>query len=310
MEYIVAVIALLFMGYVAVCIGVFRFAFLRSKKSKRETFDPDHPSNAPWFPAVAEGVRYTATKPREQVCIRSRDGLALYGMLFTPTEPKATIILFHGYRSFPEHDFGGVLHHYLEERQFRVLMVDQRAHGKSEGKYITFGVREKEDCVDWTHYVATRFGKNEKILLDGMSMGATTVMMAAGEDLPENIVGIIADCGYTTPDAILRKVGREMRLPVPLLLPGVYAICRLCGFDPRSVSAPVALAKKRLPLLMVHGTADSFVPYDMGIENYNAAVGDKFLLSVEGADHGMSYVTDQPAVMGALADFFDKTVGT
>lgn len=300
---------LLFVGYGIACFFVFRFAFLRDKVSKRERFDPDRPTGEPWFAVVAEGVRYVKPLPREEVSIRSRDGLSLYGMIFEPKQPpRATIILFHGYRSFPEHDFGGILQHYLEDCHFRLLLVDHRAHGKSEGKYITFGVREKDDCVDWARYVADRFGTDHPILLDGMSMGSTTVMLAAGERLPENIVGIIADCGYTTPEAILKKVGRDLRMPVSLLLPGVYLLCYLHGFDPRSASAPRALANKTVPILIIHGEADGFVPHEMSVENFAAARGDKRFLSVPGADHGMSYFVNKPAVSAALHELLDRVL--
>lgn len=302
------VLLFLALSYFIACLAVFRFAFLRDKVSKRERFDPCHPSGDPWFPVVVDGVLYEKTLPYEDVSIRSRDGLLLRGKLYEPKDPRGTIILFHGYRSFPEHDFGGILQHYFEECRLRMLLVDHRAHGKSEGKYITFGVREKDDCVDWARYMADRLGAAEPILLDGMSMGASTVMMAAGEDLPKNIVGIIADCGYTTPDAILRKVGRDLHMPVGLLLPGVYWLCRLAGFDPRAVSAPLALQKNKLPLVLVHGQADGFVPHGMGVENFAAANEPKKFISIPDADHGMSYFIDKPAVLAALTELLDSVL--
>ncbi len=303
------VLLVLAAAYMLACFFVFRFAFLRDKIPFRDRFDPEHPTRDPWFPVVVDGIRYAKSLPREEVTIRSRDGLSLYGMIFEPKQPpRATIILFHGYRSFPEHDFGGILQHYLEECGFRMLLVDHRAHGKSEGKYITFGVLEKDDCVDWVRYIADRYGADQPIILDGMSMGATTVLLASAEDLPKNTVGILADCGYTTPDAILRKVGRDLRLPVGFLLPGVYFLCRANGFDPRTVSAPLALAKNKISLLLVHGEDDGFVPHYMGLQNYSAASEPKTMLSVPKADHGMSYFVDKTAVLGALTAFFDQVL--
>lgn len=305
------VLLVLATAYMLACIFVFRFAFLRDKIPLRDRFDPDDPTSAPWFYVVVDGVRYAKTLSREEVRIRSCDGLSLYGMIFEPKQkPRATIILFHGYRTFPEHDFSGILQYYLEECGFRMLLIDHRAHGKSEGKYITFGTLEKDDCVNWVRYIADRYGADEPIILDGMSMGATTVLLASGEDLPNNTVGILADCGYTTPDAILRKVGRDLRLPVGLLLPGVYFLCRINGFDPRKVSAPLALAKSNIPLLLVHGEEDGFVPHDMGLENFRAANGPKKMISVPKADHGMSYFVDKTAVSNALDSFFKEILSS
>ena len=306
------VFAFFVLVYFSACYGVFCYAFRRANRQGREAYEPNRPSkHTPADPYAAEihaAVKSALARSYEKASIISRDGLTLCAKIYTPQtrRPRATIILFHGYRSFPERDFGCALPYYLEECGLRILMVDQRAHGESEGKYITFGIREREDCVDWAAYAAERFGENEPILLDGMSMGASTVMMAAGEDLPKNIVGIIADCGYTSVMAILQKVGRDMHMPVLLLLPGVFLLCRLHGFDPLSVDAPRALARNTRPLLMVHGMADGFVPYEMSVENYNAAAGDKRMISVEGADHGMSFLVDRPVVIDALKTFFDK----
>lgn len=119
-----------------------------------------------------------------------------------------------------------------------VLLVDERAHGKSGGRCLTLGIRERYDCRRWVDYVIGRAGPDAKIVLYGMSMGAAAVLMAAGPELPKNVAGIVADCGYSAPPAILKSVIRSAHLPV---FP-VYALLRLgCrlfgGFDPEEASA-------------------------------------------------------------------------
>lgn len=293
-------------AYFLVCRHLFQFAFLRREKQGRAVtvFDPETEPGA----SIRAGVNYADTAPREEVSITAEDGARLVGHLYNRENADTTIILFHGYRSYGENDFGCVLPFYWEERNMRVLLVDQRAHGASEGKYITFGILESRDCLAWAQYVAARY-PGERIILDGLSMGSTTVMMASALPLPAEVRAIVADCGFTSPDGILRKVGRDLRLPVSFFLGGVYFLCRhVAHFDPLATSAPLALKENRLPVLMVHGTADDYVPYEMSVENA-AAGGDRVrFLSVEGAGHGMSYLTEPETVKKALVAFLDECV--
>ena len=302
-------LCLVLIGIIAwflVCRYLFKFAFARSEKQGRavEVFDP---KSEPGI-TIRRGVAYADSTPREDVSITAEDGIRLVGHLYGRESANTTIILFHGYRSFGENDFGCVLSYYLEERNMRVLLVDQRAHGASEGKYITFGILESRDCLAWARYAAAHY-PGERIILDGLSMGSTTVMMASALPLPPEVRGIIADCGFTSPDAILRKVGRELHVPVALFLSGVYRLCRRAAhFDPLATSAPLALKENRLPVLMIHGTADDYVPYEMSVENA-AAGGDRVrFVTIEGAGHGMSYLTDTETVKNALSAFLEECV--
>ncbi|MDD5901806.1 MAG: alpha/beta hydrolase [Oscillospiraceae bacterium] len=193
---------------------------------------------------------------------------------------------------------------------FNVLLVDQLAHGKSEGKCLTFGVMERYDCLSWVSYAIERFGENAKILLNGMSMGAATVLMAGGLPLPDNVVGIVADCGYSSPSAIVKKVMRDYHLPpYPL-----YWLVRLGGkifggFDLEAASASEALEKCKIPVLLIHGDDDRFVPCGMGRENYeHCASENKKLLIVPGAGHGISYMVDINAYMTALTEFLSSVL--
>ena len=294
--------------WIFACVKLFRFAFLRRKKQGRAAFPPDADTEP--GKTVLAGIAFADTCTREEVFITADDGVRLAGYLYGAENTRATIILFHGYRSFAENDFGCVLSYYLNECALRVLLVDQRAHGASEGKYITFGILESRDCVAWAQYAAARFGEDCPIILDGLSMGSTTVMLASAHpQLPANVKGVIADCGFTSPDAILRKVGRDMHLPVSLFLCGVYALCRhVAHFDPLENTAPRALVATRLPVLMIHGTGDDYVPCEMSRENA-AAGGERVrLLLVEGAGHAMSYLTDTETVKKALADFLSEHI--
>ena len=293
--------------YLGVSCYAFRLAFRRGKHEGRGEPLYENEQLVPFRDMRRAAIAYAEATPHEEVSIRARDGLTLRAKLYDIPDAVGSILLFHGYRSFGECDFGCILTHYRDRRRLRILLVDQRAHGDSEGKYITFGTLERYDAVDWAAYIENRFGP-QPILLDGISMGGATVLLAAAEPLPSSVVGILSDCAYSSPEAILRTVGERMKMPVSLILPGVRFLCRTLGhFDPMPVSIPDGLPKCKLPILMIHGTADGFVPYEMGLENSRAREGIRFV-SIEGADHGMSYLIDPDTVLRELGAFFDATL--
>ena len=128
----------------------------------------------------------------------------------------------------------------------RVLLPDHAAHGRSEGKYLSFGIKESRDCLAWIDFLIDHFGADVKIILTGISMGAATVVMAGGEELPPNVIGILADCGYSTPKEIMEKVIREMGLPPKLSYPFVKLAARIFGhFDLEETSPMEALKRVR-----------------------------------------------------------------
>lgn len=252
-------------------------------------------------------IRDTLSIPYEDVFITSFDGLRLHAKFYAASERKAPVqIMFHGYKSSAERDFCGGLREGIDGG-FNVLLVDQRAHGESEGKYLTFGVNERFDCLSWASYAAERFGNDVKIYLYGISMGASTVLMASALPLPKSVSGIVADCGYTSPKAIICSVLRDHHVPAA----PVYAVAKLgarlfCGFDLDSASASDALSRSHIPVLFIHGDDDRFVPCRMSRENFEASAAEhKKLLIVHNAGHGLSYMLDRPAYLSALHSFLE-----
>ena len=136
----------------------------------------------------------------EDVFLPSYDGLRLHGQLLQQPGAKGTILLFHGYRSSWIIDFSIVLPYYYS-LGYNLLAVDERAHGQSEGVYITFGVHERRDAATWAQYAAMHFGLDHPLFLGGLSMGATTVLLASALELPPSVRGVIADCGFSSPEA-------------------------------------------------------------------------------------------------------------
>lgn len=235
--------------------------------------------------------------------IYSCDGLKLHATWVPAENAKGTILLAHGYRSAKFVDFGAAFEFY-HSLGLNILVPDQRSHGKSQGKYITFGVKESKDMLKWVQFHNANLG-NFQVILSGLSMGASTVMYLADEDLPENVKGIIADCGFTSPKAIISHVFKRVtHLPAE---PSVWVADKFArifaGFSFTEKDSRSTLSAARIPILIVHGKDDHFVPCRMSEQGYAACTGPKHLLLVDGAGHGVSFIVDTDRYTSMIIDF-------
>ena len=244
-----------------------------------------------------------------EVSIQSSDGLQLAGTWLAAENPRGTIILAHGYRSTKYVDFSLILEFY-HNYGLNILLPDQRSHGRSEGKIITFGVKESDDIARWVEWHNTEQGQIP-VVLSGLSMGASTVLYLADANLPNNVKCIIADCGFTSPWEIISCVFRRVtHLPAAPSLWAAEGFARVFGgFSLRQKDTRKILAKSRLPVLMIHGTDDGFVPCEMTRRGYAACTGEKQILLVEGADHGLSFVVDGERYRETVAAFLNDNFG-
>lgn len=249
--------------------------------------------------AAGEKLR---NKVHKKITITGNDGVKLVGHWYCPENPKRVIIAMHGWRSSWCQDFGLIADFWLNNG-CAVLFAEQRAQGDSGGDYMGFGLLERYDCYDWINWVNSHTNSSLPIYLGGISMGATTVLMTAGFELPKNVCGIIADCGFTSPNAIWKHVVQN-NLHIPF---GIYAgvakeLCRKrINMSSDEYSTTQALADSKIPILFIHGTEDNFVPINMTYENYKACGSKKHLLIVPGAGHGMSYILDKQGYEKAVA---------
>lgn len=236
--------------------------------------------------------------PFETVYITSFDGLNLAGRYYHVKDGAPVHIQFHGYKGWAYRDFCGG-NKLARERGCNTLVVDQRAHGMSEGNTISMGINERFDCLSWINYICERFGRDVKIVISGVSMGATTVLMAAGLGLTENVIGIIADCPYSSPKEIIMKVCSDMKLPERLMYPFVRLGAKLYGhFDLEAADAAEAVCHAKVPILLIHGEDDRFVPCSMSqkiFERFKEANpdGNMLLETFPGAGHGISFMEDE-----------------
>ena len=264
---------------------------------------------APYADLIQRSYKWLLDHDAKDVWTASEDGLKLHGLWVEAEDPVGTAILVHGYHSTKLVDFGGSMP-YFYRQGLNLLLVDQRCHGESEGRYVTFGVKESRDILCWLRYLDRELWQGP-VILSGLSMGASTVMFMADEDLPDNVKGLLVDCGFTSPGAILGKVFRDVTHlpPVPWIWSAELFARIFARFSLWEKSSIKCLAQNRLPILMAHGKADSFVPCTMTEEAYEACGGDKMIHLVEGAGHGLSFLVDKKGYASAVRSTLIKALG-
>ncbi len=295
---------LIILFFILICVVSLR----RSPRDLRTvSFPADHPM-AKVQEAINESQEFFKRHPGELLVIEA-NGVELAARRYPLEDPKGRIIMFHGYRSIAEVDFSCAMDYYYSQG-YELVLVDQRASGKSTGTWIGFGVLERYDCLSWIRYLNAEY-QPLPTFLSGISMGCTTVLMALGLELPSNVKGVIADCGFTSPKEIIRHVmGRKLHLPASILMPPMSLFTKIfAGYSYNEYSTLEALKNNRIPILFIHGKEDHYVPHEMTLQNYEACTSEKQLLLVEGAGHGTSYLQDKPRVEKALAEFFQKYNG-
>lgn len=244
--------------------------------------------------------------PFESVTITSFDGKKLFGRYYHTRDGAPLQIQFHGYRGSAMRDFCGGTP-FARRLGHNALVVDQRSHGRSEGHTISFGILERFDCQSWCRYAHDRFGKETPLILVGVSMGAATVLMASDLELPENVRAVVADCPYSAPKSIICKVAAEMGIPrkaaglVCTIGAFVYGKFRL-----DASSALDAVRRTKLPILLVHGRDDDFVPCHMSQEIYDVCTSEKELHIFPNAGHGMCYLEDPQRYEAVVESFLTR----
>ena len=287
-----------------VLLVLFILVFYAPRRPEPEFPLPPGPAYEPYHQVMIDGMKRMRAHPQEVFTIKSHDGLTLRGRYFEFAPGAPMEIMFHGYRGTADRDLCVGM-----DRAFALghscLIVDQRTTGGSGGRVITFGLREYRDCLRWVDFAVDHFGPDVRIILTGISMGASTVLLAAGEDLPSNVVGVLADCGFTSAKAIIRKVAKQLHLPPWLVYPAVRLSARLfAGLDLEENSPIEAMGRVKIPVIFAHGEEDNLVPCYMSRENFDACVSPKAIFTAPGAGHGLCYLATGDEYIRALREFW------
>jgi hypothetical protein len=295
-------------GILAGLYATYRMAFHSPKGNQNDDFeyrftDQTRPMSYKIFRIIGE----MHAKEYERVSITSFDGLKLAGRYYEVKPGAPLCICVHGYRGTPARDFCGGAP-MLMEMGYNVLAIEQRGTGESEGHTITFGVRESKDVKGWVDYAVRRFGSDIKICLIGISMGGTSVLMAAAEDLPDNVKGISADCPFDSPIAIIKNVGaKNLHIPGFIAGAGARLSALLFGhFRLGKMTAADGAAASKVPILLIHGEEDRFVPEYMSRRIAEANPEMVTRVTFPGAGHGISYLVDEERYKKITGDFLQK----
>lgn len=284
----------------------YRISFYSPTKGREDKKPITNPNYDPYRPEMRRIFQAIQERPCEYVSIESHDGLKLSGRYYHVKDGAPLDIGFHGYRSSAYVDFAGGAE-LSEKMGHNLLLVDQRAHGKSEGRTITFGIKERLDLLKWVEYAVNRFGDDVKITLYGVSMGGATVLMASNLPLPKNVKGIVADCPYVNVMDIIRHVAKTMPIPAWLIKPFVIVGAKIYGgFDVNEISATEALKDTKIPVLILHGDADTLVPCTMSDEAVKANPNMVTKYTISGAEHGISYLVDTKTYYNAVQMFAQR----
>lgn len=303
-------------GGAAVCLGLlgaaglggsayfYRRTMIRSKAKVERTIKMAGTDWSQHMPFIQKRKEYMLAQHQEDVWIKSDDGLKLHATWFPQDEQKKVVICFHGYTSKGMSDYIGLSGYYMK-RGYSMLLVDERAHGESEGKYIGFGCLDRRDALKWIDWVIQNCGEDVQILLHGTSMGGATVLMTSGLELPEQVKAIISDCAFTSPKEVFTHVLHSMmHMPAfPMIQIADWMNRKNAGYGLDECNAAREVQKAKVPILFIHGSGDTFVPCSMCETIYENCAAPKRKLIIEGAAHAESYYKDTEAYENALNEF-------
>lgn len=261
-----------------------------------------------YFPMMEERKEYVMAQSHKDVSITSFDGLKLHATYFPAVGESGNdnkiVICFHGYTGEGLSNHVAIADYFLKNG-YAMLLPDARAHGQSEGEYIGFGCPDRKDALGWIEWAIQECGSDVKIMLYGTSMGGATVLMTSGLELPANVKGIVSDCGFTSPKEVFTHVLNNMyHLPAFPAIQGANLINKkFAGYGMDECNAKREVQKATVPILFIHGSADTFVPTSMCYEIYDNCCSPKRMLIVEGASHAESYYKDTEAYEKALTEF-------
>ena len=288
-------------------IGLFIVYYLTFYSPHRHQNDIYHLTDATYkycdVEEINQMIKNTFDYPYEDAYISSFDHKILHARIYEGEGTNTICIMAHGYRGTACRDFsGGAMD--MIKKKYHVILIDQRGHGLSQGKSITFGVRESKDIASWIKYGKERFGNDKRILLSGISMGGATVLFSAPYLSIED--KIIADCPYTDVKEIIKYSLKNMKIS-PSFFPFVNLssiVFSHINLYKRKVDEYVKNSKAKI--LIIHGDNDSMVPH---LFSYNLYINNKEKIQYElfnGAEHGLSYIMDMDRYQNIVNDFLKE----
>ena len=299
-------------GTAALVWKFFRFAVCRGGTAMPGRKKPDSETDekkiwGKYWPEHTEHKEWLVSRDMDTVSVMSEDGLKLFGRYFACEKPERIVLCVHGYRGAPLDMFADSSR-WFHENNCDLLLIESRSSGRSEGKYITFGAKEKRDIVSWCRWIEERNEGRLPVYLYGISMGAAAVLLSCDQGLPSSVKGIIADCGFSSVRKTFEDRAREsFHLPPYPMLYLMEAYCRvLADFRFEDADAVKALEHNTIPVLFFHGEEDHFVRPENTLRNFEADAGKKELVVVPGAAHAASFIQNPRLYTENVRRFFER----
>ena len=288
-------------GEYAIASYFFNRTMIRSNAKREKTQKMAGTDWDKYIPHIRECKEKLAQMQHEDLFITSKDGLKLHATYFPCEGSKKIVICFHGYTSEGMNDYS-TLAIFYKNNGYNLLLVDERAHGKSEGTYIGFGCLDRHDAISWIDEMIKMHGEDCKILLHGDSMGGSTVLMTTGLELPPQVKAAVSDCAFTSAWEVFSSVLKNMYHlpPFPIMQISNQMVKKKAGYELDECNARIEVAKAKIPILFMHGDSDTFVPCSMVHELCNT---EKKLVVIEGAGHVESCYRDPEVYEGAIEEF-------
>lgn len=304
MVFYVVLVIVLIIAFIILCYireKAFRGVIMDQRRSKDEVINI-------MYDRFSSDYNNYKDLPYEELVITSQEGYKLKGYFYDVNEHSdKVVIIHHGYTSnhYVCLQFAEIFFHL----GFNALLVDMRSHGESEGKYITYGYKEREDLNLWVDLIRKKVGPNGVIGLHGQSMGGATVLMYAGK-YGDKIDFVVADCAYSRGRDIIKYQFKKAKVPFyPVYDFLNIKLKNMCGFDMNKISPIDNIKKSNTPVLFVHGTNDDVVPHNMSEEMFKAKNGKKDrLLLIPGAVHVGAYSKDRKKYGNEIKAFLEEVL--
>ncbi|SET31615.1 alpha/beta hydrolase [Enterocloster lavalensis] len=285
----------------------FHRTMVRTNAVRQRTRDMSGTDWGRYISEIQERKEWVKRQPHKDVFIESEDHLLLHATYFPGSCSDRAVICFHSYASEGLTDFSSLARFYLE-MGYRLLVVDERAHGRSEGIYFGFGCLDRRDAVLWIREMIRRMGRDCRLVLHGISMGGATALMTAGLDLPPQVKAVISDCAFTSAWEVFSSVlHKQYHMPAfPVIQIADRMTRKSAGYGLDECNAREEVKMAGVPVLFIHGEADAFAPCSMAYELYAACRSPKELLVIPGAGHAEAYYKDAERYERAVRAFLRR----
>ena len=312
-HYVLIVVAIILVfGIIPLTIvGYFVFKQIFPRKNTEKDyvdFDEMKPHLKPYETLIRSNFEYLRNLDSVEHEIISDDGLKLKGF-YVNNNSDTTVIFVHGYQSTPFNSFSGAAKA-LHQKGYNLFFVYQRCHGKSEGEYVTFGIKERKDIVKWTHKINELYSP-KNIIIYGISMGCATSSMALALNIPSNVKCAVLDCGFNKPHEEIVHESKNMgKKGGEIIIYFVNIYCKLiAGFSLFETSAAKSLSHVNIPCLFIHSEGDKMVLPKNCVENYNAcASNNKEIIMYPNVGHGLTYLDGYPSVENKVVTFIENAL--